>query len=72
MTKLPAIKPRKLISILGKLGFKEFPGKGSHRIFVKEDIQIVVPFHSRDMKKGTLRQIIKTIGMTGDEFKDLF
>ena len=72
MTKLPAIRPRKLISILGKLGFKEFPRRGNHRVFVKGNMQIVVPFHSREMKKGTLHQIIKSLRMTVDEFKDLF
>ncbi len=67
--KLPALKPRDAIKILEKLGFQLYRQKGSHKIFVKDEYQVVVPFHNRELKKGTLRNIIKGTGLTVDEFK---
>ena len=71
MSKLPVVKPRMVISALKKFGFVEFRQKGSHKIFVKGDLQVVVPQHNRDMKKGTLRRIIKDLGLSVEEFKSL-
>jgi len=67
--KLPALKPREVIRILEKLGFRLYRQKGSHKIFVKDKYQVIVPFHNRELKKGTLRNIIKGTGLTVDEFK---
>jgi len=45
--------------------------KGSHRIYVKENIGITIPFHSKDLKEGTLRHIIKQTDLTAEEFSKL-
>ena len=69
--KLPAITPKKLIKILVNLGFILYRQTGSHQIFVKDNQQVIVPYHNRDLKKGTLIQIIKGTGLSIGEFKKL-
>ncbi len=61
MAKLPLLTAKQLVRLLEKRGFKRFRQKGGHLIMVneKEDIQVVVPIHGRDIKKGTLYSIIK-------------
>jgi predicted RNA binding protein YcfA (HicA-like mRNA interferase family) len=71
MTRLPALKPKKLISVLERQGFVFYRQKGSHRIYVKGVLMVVVPFHAKDLKRGTLAKIIEDAGLTEDEFKDL-
>jgi predicted RNA binding protein YcfA (HicA-like mRNA interferase family) len=45
--------------------------KGSHRIYVKGNIGITIPYHNKDLKKGTLRAIIKQSGLSVEEFLKL-
>lgn len=54
--------------ILEAVGFSFVRQKGSHRIYVKGVVGIIVPHHSRDFRKGTLRHIIKQSGLTLEEF----
>ena len=69
--KLPALKPRNVVKILERLGFRLYRQRGSHRIFVKDKYQVVVPFHNRELKCGTLFNIIKGAGLTVEEFNRL-
>jgi predicted RNA binding protein YcfA (HicA-like mRNA interferase family) len=62
MSKLPALKPKKVISVLERLGFVEKRQKGSHKIFKKDDLLVVVPYHNKDLKKGTIRKIFEEAG----------
>lgn len=71
MPKLPALKPRQVIGILEKAGFVFVRQKGSHRIYVKGNIGVTIPYHNRDLRKGTLRTIIKQSGFTLQEFLKL-
>jgi len=72
MPKIPALKPKQVIKILEKAGFKFIRQKGSHRIYIKKGKGVTVPWHNKDLRKGTLRAIIKQSGMTaGDFFKYL-
>jgi len=66
--KLPSLKPKKLIKILISLGFIFYRQTGSHQIYVKDNYQVIVPFHNKDLKKGTLIQIIKGTGLSIEEF----
>ena len=66
---IPILKPKEVIKILYSLGFEFYRQSGSHRIYVKDDFQVVVPFHNKDLKKGTIAQIIKGTGLTIEEFK---
>ena len=70
MTPLPVLKPRDVITILRALGFEEIRQRGSHKQFRHPDgRQTTVPFHgSRDIAPTLLRQIIKDIGLTPEEF----
>jgi len=58
-SKLPSLKPRQVVKVLKKLGFVFVKQKGSHRIYVKGNIGITIPYHNKDLKKGTPRAIIK-------------
>ena len=71
MPKLPALKPGEVIKALEKAGFSFIRQKGSHRIYVKGHTGVTLPYHARDLKKGTLRHIIKQSGLTVKEFLDL-
>lgn len=71
MSRLPVLKPRQTIKVLEKAGFSFIRQKGSHKIYVKANIGITVPVHNKDLRKGTLRDIIKQSGLTVEEFLDL-
>ena len=66
--KFPSLKPQDVIKILGKIGFKFHRQKGSHKIYVKDQYMVIVPDHNRNLKKGTLHNIIKGTGLSSDEF----
>ena len=72
MGSLPVLKPREAIRALERLGFVQVRQRGSHRQFRHPDgRQTTVPDHgSRDLSPILLRQIIKDIGLTADEFMD--
>lgn len=67
---LPSLTPKQVIKALEKMGFEFFRQKGSHKIYVKGAKQAIVPFHGKDLKKGTLLQIIKGTGLSIDEFRN--
>jgi len=69
--KLTAVKPREAARALERAGFSFVRQKGSHRIYVKGDIGVTLPWHSKDMRLGTLRHIIKQSGLTVEEFQRL-
>ena len=70
MGTIPVLKPKEVITILEKLGFYETRQKGSHKQYRHPDGRgTTVPFHSgRDISPILLKQIIKDIGLTIDEF----
>ena len=70
MARLPVLKPREVAAALAKLGFAEVRQRGSHKQYRHPDGRgTTVPFHgSRDLSPFLLRQIIKDIRLTPDEF----
>ena len=70
MGKAPVLKPREIVAILEKLGFREIRQRGSHIQFRHPDNRCTtVPFHSgRDISPILLRQIAKDISLTVEEF----
>ena len=68
MPNLPSLKPRKVITVLEKAGFVFVRQKGSHRIYIKGGFGVTIPFHNKDIRKGTLRSIIKQSGLTAEDF----
>jgi predicted RNA binding protein YcfA (HicA-like mRNA interferase family) len=73
MPPLPVLKPKEVIKVFEQLGFHIHQQTGSHLIMIKDGskFQAVVPMHPGDMKKGTLRAIIRQAGMTIEEFLEL-
>ncbi len=74
MTAVPVIPARKLIRVLGKLGFEQIRTRGSHHRFIHPDgRKTTVPVHAgRDLPRGLLRKIVtQDLGMSMDEFVSL-
>ena len=73
MSKIPQISGRDIVKALSKIGCEFDRQKGSHiilRLNVYPFRRIVVPDH-KEIAKGTLRGIIRQVGLTLEEFKDL-
>ena len=73
MSPLPRISGHEVVAALSKVGYEKDRQKGSHivlRQVVYPYRRIVVPDH-REVAKGTLRKIIKQVGLTVEEFKKL-
>lgn len=70
MGSIPVLKPKEVVSILAKLGFKEVRQRGSHKLYRHADGRTTtVPFHAgRDISPILLRQIANDIELTIDEF----
>ena len=70
MARVPVLKPREVVAILGRLGFVEVRSRGSHRQLRHPDGRCTtVPFHAgRDLSPILLRQIARDIGLSIDEF----
>jgi predicted RNA binding protein YcfA (HicA-like mRNA interferase family) len=69
MGKYPVLKPREVVELLEKLGFREVRQRGSHKQYRHPDGRTTtVPFHQgRDISPILLRQIAKDIGVTVEE-----
>jgi predicted RNA binding protein YcfA (HicA-like mRNA interferase family) len=73
MPRLPACTPADVIRALLRAGFYLDHTTGSHR-FLRHPTKpglVVVPFHRRDLKRGTLNSILKQAGFSADEFISL-
>ena len=70
MGNIPVLSARDVARILGRLGFVEVRQRGSHKQYRHSDGRgTTVPFHSgRDISPILLRQIVKDIDLTMDEF----
>ena len=68
MVKLPSLTPRDVIRVLEKHGFALDHSSGSHRVFYNAESRkrVVVPFHRKDLPKGTLHMILKQAGISRD------
>jgi len=74
MPKLPAVSPKKLLRFLSKLGFQTDHTTGSHFILYNpvNGKRAVVPFHTKDLPKGTLMSILDQAGISRDDFLKSF
>lgn len=61
---MKSVKPRQIIKVLEGKGFKLIRQKGSHRLYRKGQLRVTVPYHTKDLKPGTLRNILKQAGLT--------
>lgn len=70
MPKLPSLKPRQVIKKLQNLGFVIDHTTGSHIIMYHPVTKkrAVVPFHLKDIPKGTLTALLREAGINRKEF----
>jgi predicted RNA binding protein YcfA (HicA-like mRNA interferase family) len=73
MSKLPAVRPRQVVSALKRAGFIEHHQKGGHLFLWNPQSKrmTTVPQHPGDLRMGTLRAIIEQSGLTQQQFVDL-
>lgn len=73
MPKLPSLTSKDIIRVLEKEGFMLDRIKGSHHIYYHPELKrrAVIPFHKKDLPKGTLLEILKQAGISKEAFKDL-
>lgn len=72
MSKLPSISGRECVKALAKRGFYVKRQEGNHIILRRDDpfAQTVVPDH-KVLDRGTLRAILRQVGISADEFVTL-
>ncbi len=62
LPKLPKLTPNEAESLLLKAGFELIRSKGSHRIYIKKNVRVVVPFHSNKiLHQKIVKQIVEAI-----------
>jgi len=62
LVKLPRLTAQEAEKLLLKAGFKMIRSKGGHRIYMKGDKRIIVPFHpSRMLHPKVVKQVLGRI-----------
>ena len=72
--RLPALKPKDVLRVLDREGFIVHHVTGSHYVLKhpgKKELRVTLPWHGRDLKRGTLGSIIHQAGYTTAEFLEL-
>ena len=65
-------RPEEVLHKLKRIGFEEEPGQGSHRIVIHPDgRRTVIPFHRKELEKGTYHKILKDVGRSVEEYRKL-
>lgn len=69
MPKLPTLTPKQLLKKLTKPGFVTDHTTGSHIIMYHPltKRRAVVPYHLKDLKKGTLNSLLKEAGISRED-----
>ena len=66
MAKLPRLTAQEAEKMLFKSGFEMIRSKGSHRIYMKGEKRLVLPFHSgKILHPKIIKQIIKSLDDSG-------
>lgn len=73
MPRLPTVKPYQLVQALERAGFEIDHQTGSHVVLwrASDNRRVVVPWHDRDLGRGLTLRIIKSAGLTRDQFIQL-
>jgi predicted RNA binding protein YcfA (HicA-like mRNA interferase family) len=74
MSNFPSLTSKKLLSFYIKQGFIIDHQSGSHIILYKESDKkrAVIPFHTRDLPRGTIFAILKETGFSKKDFFNLY
>jgi len=69
LPKLPSLTPKEVIKILEQHGFQLDHTSGSHMVYYNPDKakRVTIPFHRRDIPKGTLLAILKQAGIDKED-----
>ena len=72
MVKLPILRAREMVRALERIGFRQLRQSGSHIFFKHLDGRTtLVSRHDReDIGRGLLRQILREIELTPEEFSE--
>jgi predicted RNA binding protein YcfA (HicA-like mRNA interferase family) len=71
--RLPSLKPKDVFRALVSAGFYLHHTSGSHYYLkhpAKPGLRVTLPWHNKDLKRGTLASIIDQAGYTADEFRE--
>ncbi len=70
---MPAFKAREIVRILQKLGYMQKRQTGSHLMMYNPKVKrlIPVPMHTKELKRGLVKGIIKQAESTEKEFLKL-
>lgn len=66
-SKYPVLKPKEIITVLEKFGFKLISQKGSHMKYSDGKKIVIIPNHS-EVAKGTLKSILSMASIDLEEF----
>ncbi|HKN76443.1 MAG TPA: type II toxin-antitoxin system HicA family toxin [Candidatus Acidoferrum sp.] len=71
--KLPATSARNLVRVAERLGFVFRRQSGSHAIYVRasDQARVVIPMQKGELKRKTLRGIIRDLKVSIEEFTNL-
>ena len=71
--RLVPIEHRKLIKILGKIGYVPVRQKGSHLILENQETKkiTIVPIHNKPIGVGLLSMILKEVELSRDRYFEL-
>jgi predicted RNase H-like HicB family nuclease/predicted RNA binding protein YcfA (HicA-like mRNA interferase family) len=76
MAKLPQVTGERLVRALQRAGWDVVRVRGSHHVMRKgaepERRPLVIPVHSRPLKRATLADILKQAELTIDELRELY
>lgn len=69
MPSLPALSGREVVKVFESFGWEVARQRGSHIILIKDNhnATLSVPDH-KEVAKGTLRSLVRSAGMTVEEF----
>lgn len=74
MSIVPVLKAREVLQLLIRVGFRVVSQKGSHiklQHFFDKTRQVILPFHNKDLKRGTLFSILRQAKISLAEFLKL-
>ena len=69
----PVATAKQVARIAERLGFALRRQRGSHAIYVRasDRARVVIPMHSGDLKRKTLRGIIENLKISVEEFREM-
>ena len=73
MSKLPVASAQSVIKALARIGYEFDHQRGSHIVLRQSTVpyrRVTIPNH-KEIARGTLRSIIREVGLTVDELVDL-